>query len=138
MLNVYNTYRSEIQNLGNLNDDYFTLMHINMNADNTWFWRDEERKLDLGVLDWGGLAKDNIPRKLWWSYYGAECHMLEDHLDGLLQLFVDTFQQEGGPKLDVGIVRKGFLVAALDQGLMVLAAVPSIYRVIKKDAWPSV
>merc|ERR1712061_963476 len=64
--------------------------------------------------------------------------MLENHLDTLLQLFIDTYAQEGGPKLDIEIVRTHFLMAALDQAVGLLGSVPFIYRTIKKEEWSTV
>jgi len=34
--------------------DYIAWSHGNLNVDNVFFWRDADKKLDLGVLDWGG------------------------------------------------------------------------------------
>lgn len=138
VLNIYNAYRTEIHYSQNVLEDYSAIHHINMNADNSWFWRDENKKLHVGALDWGGLSRDNIARKLWWSYYGGELHMLENHLDTLLQLFIDTYAQEGGPKLDIEILRKHFFMGALDQAIGLLGSVPFIYRTIKKDEWKTV
>lgn len=36
--------------------DYIAWSHGNLNVDNVFFWRDADKKLDLGVLDWGGLG----------------------------------------------------------------------------------
>lgn len=138
MLAKYNAYRSEIAILQNSMDDYFALHHINMNVDNTWWWRDKDKKQCAGVLDWGGLSKDHIGRKLWWSFYGAELHMLEQHLEELLQLVVDTYAAEGGPALDIRVLRRDFLLAALDQALGLMGSVPMIYKVIPKKVWSSV
>jgi len=135
VLNIVNAYKPEILALAGSNDDYLAVAHGNLNVDNTWWWRDVEKKLHVGVLDWGGLGKVCLPNKLWWSFYSCELHLLENHLDELLQLFVDTYKQEGGPSLDVEVVRRDFFLAALDQCVGLLGAIPAIYRVIPKKAW---
>mmetsp|Transcript_17433 Transcript_17433/g.27861 ORF Transcript_17433/g.27861 Transcript_17433/m.27861 type:complete len:582 (+) Transcript_17433:154-1899(+) len=135
ILTIVNAYKKEIYHLASSNEDNMAVVHGNMNADNTWWWRDEDKKLHIGVLDWGGLSKVSLPQKLWWSYYASECHMLEDHLDELLQVFVETYEREGGPRLDVKEVRRDFMFAALDQCVGLLGAVPMIYKVIPKKSW---
>jgi len=135
VLNVVNTYKSEIYGAAGADDAYLSVAHGNLNVDNTWWWRDEQKKLHLGVLDWGGLGKVCLPHKLWWSYYSAELPLLEEHLDALITLFVDTYREEGGPKLDEQVVRRDFMFAALDQCVGLLGAVPAVYRVIPKKAW---
>lgn len=106
-----------------------------MNVDNTWWWRDAGKNLHMGALDWGGLGKISLPIKMWWALYACEHDFLKDHLDDLLQLFVDTYHSEGGPKVDVQVLRRGFMFAALDQAVGLMGAVPFIYKLIPKKAW---
>jgi len=138
MLSTYNAYRSDFGTLQNANADAFALHHINMNVDNCWWWRDDEKNLRLGALDWGGLAIASVTRQLWWSYYGAEYDMLVSHSLDLLRLFADCYEEHGGPRLDIEVVKRDFFIAAIDQGLGLLGAVPAIYKVVKKQEWPSV
>jgi len=138
VLNMVNAYRPEIHRLYYANQDHCALMHINMNADNTWWWRDEDKNLKLGVLDWGGLAVSNIGYLLWWSYYAAEHPMLQEHLTSLVKCFCDTYEHEGGPELDVDEVLLHFFLAAMNHCIGMLGAVPILYRQIKKDDWPTV
>lgn len=40
------------------NDSNFvSAMHVNLQADNAYFWRDEYGDMDCGVLDWGGFQR---------------------------------------------------------------------------------
>merc|ERR1712039_24165 len=76
--------------------------------------------------------------KIWWSFYAAEFSMFENHLDELLQLFVDTYEQEGGPKIDKGQLWRDFMLSAVDQANGILGAIPMVYRVIPKKQWDTV
>lgn len=138
VLNIANTYKPEVYYCAGVDDDYCAIMHGNMNADNTWFWRDEEGKLQIGALDWGGLGKVAFGPKLWWSYYASEIEMLDEHLQDLLSSFAETYSQEGGPTLDMQQLRRDMMLAALDQAVGILGALPMIYRVIPKKQWPTV
>merc|ERR1712032_1039158 len=64
LLNLYNLYRGEFSYFMNQDKNCFALMHINMNVDNCWWWRDEENKLQLGALDWGGLSIAALHRQM--------------------------------------------------------------------------
>jgi hypothetical protein len=37
--------------------DYVALCHWNANVDNAWFWRDPDRQLHCGLMDWVVSAK---------------------------------------------------------------------------------
>merc|ERR1719221_619402 len=138
VMNIVNTYRTEMAYVAGVNEDYCAMIHGNMNADNTWWWRDENKQLQIGVLDWGGTSKVAIGPKLWWSYYACECHLMENHLDELLQIFVDTYEREGGPALDKAVLRRDIMLAALDQGVGILGAIPMVYKAVKKADFDSV
>jgi len=138
VLNVVNTYKAEVYKAAGANDDYCAIMHGNMNPDNTWFWRDENKQLCFGALDWGGLATVTFGSKLWWSLYASEFDMLESHLDELLAAFADTYESEGGPKLDTKLLWRDFMFSALDQAVGILGAIPMIFKVISKKDWPTV
>lgn len=139
VLNIVNTYKGEISWFaGGANDDYCAIMHGNMNPDNTWYWRDENKVLQIGALDWGGLGKVSFGPKIWWSFYAAEFEMFDQHLDELLQLFCDTYEQEGGPHIEKGQIWRDFMLAAVDQAVGILGAIPMIYRVIPKKQWDTV
>ena len=45
--------------------DYIAWSHGNLNVDNVFFWRDADNKLDLGVLDWGGLGSVHAIYFVW-------------------------------------------------------------------------
>lgn len=135
VLAIVNTYRSELHHACNLDEDYCSLVHPNMNVDNTWWWRDHDRRLRLGVLDWGALGNVSLPCALWWSLYACELDFLVSRLDELLELFVRTYQEEGGPRLELRRLRRLVFFSALEQLLGLLGAIPAIYRAIPKRRW---
>jgi len=138
VLNVANTYTPEFSHWAHANEDYVAIMHGNMNADNTFWSRDEQGKLQVGVLDWGGTGIGPVTTKLWWCNYAAEFHFFDKYLDEILELFIKTYEEAGGPKIDFETVKTQFLFAAVSQNIGLLGAIPQIYRVIKKGDWASV
>eukprot|EP00415_Alexandrium_ostenfeldii_P000985 UN0985 len=136
VLNIANAYTGEFGYISHMDDRYHTMMHGNMNADNTYWARDEEGNLQIGVIDWGGLGIGPFHQKLWWCNYAAEFPFFEAHLDELLQFFCTTYQEAGGPEVEVATVKKFFLVAAINQCIGLLGAIPQIYRVVSKKVWP--
>lgn len=140
VMNISNAYTAELAYFshGHEHDNYMVLMHGNMNADNTFWTRDEDGKLHIGVVDWGGLGVGAFPQKLWWCNYAAEFHFFEKHLDEMLKLFCDTYKESGGPEVDLADVKFHFLMSAVNQCLGLLGAIPQIYRVVSKKIWPEV
>jgi len=137
VLNVTNTYTAEFSQWMHSNEDYMVCVHGNMNADNTFWSRDEEGKLQVGVIDWGGLSVGPVPHRLWWCNYAVEFHFFDKYLDEILELFIKTYEEAGGPKIDFETVKIQFLFAAAHQNIGLLGAVPQIYRVIRKGDWAS-
>jgi len=139
VLNVANTYTLEFHLYTMKYDaDMSVMMHGNMNADNTFWTRDPDGKLHIGVLDWGGLGIKPFPGTLWWCDYASEFHFLEKHMDEMLELFCKTFEESGGPKSDFKFVKECFLISAINQCLGLMGAIPQIYRVVPKKVWPEV
>ena len=85
--------------------DYVALCHWNANVDNAWFWRDTDDVLHCGLMDWGCVSQMNVGMAIWGAMSGAETELWNNHLDDLLQLFVDEVHSYGGPKLDTDELR---------------------------------
>jgi hypothetical protein len=83
------------------NPDFIALCHWNSNIDNAWFWRDGAGALHCGLMDWGHASQMNVAMALWGSLSAAETSLWDDHLDGLLALFVAEYHASGGPLIDV-------------------------------------
>lgn len=138
ILAVSNAYTAEMQWWCNRNPDYIAWSHGNLNVDNVFFWRDADKKLDLGVLDWGGARTDSVGWKLWWWLYCCEYDFLNKNLDDLLDCFIKEYEASGGPKLDRAELRWQFTLSALQQGVGLLGAVPQIYKMCKKAEFATI
>uniref|UniRef100_A0A7S0FN85 Uncharacterized protein n=1 Tax=Pyrodinium bahamense TaxID=73915 RepID=A0A7S0FN85_9DINO len=138
VLATVNSYTAEISYWCNRDKDYIAWSHGNLNVDNVFFWRDAEKSLNVGVLDWGGARCDSMGWKLWWWLYCCEYDYLNAHLDGMLECFIAEYQARGGPLLDKEELRMQFILSALSQGVGLLGAVPQIYRMCAKKHWPTI
>ena len=87
---------------------FVAAMHVNLQADNAYFWRDEHGDLDCGVLDWGGFGRSPFCLTFIGCLAGATPDLLLAHEDGILQAFVDEYARCGGPLLDLKEVRLRF------------------------------
>lgn len=138
ILTIVDAYTAEINWWSNRNLDYVAWSHGNLNVDNCFFWRDADDRLDIGVLDWGGARTASMGQKLWWWLYGCEPEYLSANIDRLLQVFMDTYQEFGGPKLELEELKMQFVLAAMAQGVGLLGAVPQIYRMCKKKEFDTI
>jgi len=138
VLSTVNVYTAEINWWCNRDPAYVAWSHGNLNVDNVFFWRDEENRLDVGVLDWGGARTDSMGWKLWWWLYGCEYDYLSANIDSLLDLFIKEYQAHGGPALEREELKWQFVLSALCQGVGLLGAVPQIYRMCSKKEWPTI
>ena len=108
--------------------DYIALCHWNANVDNAWFWRDAERVLHCGLLDWGCVGQMNVAMALWGAMSGAETDMWDRHLDGLLRGFVAEIRTCGGPELDIVDLHSQLMVYVGIMAVAWLLDVPALIR----------
>lgn len=85
--------------------ELIALCHWNANVDNAWFWRGPAGELECGLMDWGRVNQMNVALAIWGCMSAAESEIWDEHLDALLQLFADEFEQAGGPRLEVAELR---------------------------------
>lgn len=138
IMTTVSAYQAEINWWCNRNSDYIAWTHGNLNVDNVYFFRDGEGKLDMGILDWGGAQASSVGSKLWWWLYCCEYDFLKTNIDDLLQIFIDSYRESGGPALDHEELKTQFILAALQQGVGLLGAVPQIFRMCKKAEWATI
>jgi hypothetical protein len=110
------------------NSDYVALCHWNANVDNAWFWRDGGGVLQCGLMDWGCVSQMNMGMAIWGAMSGAETALWNDHIDDLLQLFVDEVARCGGPNLDADELRVHTTLYAAIMGVTWLLDVPALIR----------
>ncbi|MGO4442043.1 hypothetical protein AB4Z42_01665 [Mycobacterium sp. 2YAF39] len=104
--------------------DYVALCHWNANVDNAWFWR-RDGDLECGLMDWGCAGQMNVAMAIWGAMCSAETELWDDHLDGLLDVFVKEFTAAGGPALTSAVVKQHLMLYAAIMGLAWLLDVPS-------------
>jgi hypothetical protein len=75
--------------------------HWNGNIDNSWFERDAQGELQCGFIDWANCGQLPLTQIVIGALSCAEPQVWADHLDELLSIFVEAFEAQGGPKLDL-------------------------------------
>lgn len=115
---------TRIISLLNSNEDFIAFCHWNANIDNCWFWRDSTGGLQCGMLDWAMVGKMNVAQAVSGIISGAESFIWEQHLDELLQWFVDQFAEHGGPELDVAELRLQIFMLLAVAGLSYYMSAP--------------
>jgi len=80
--------------------DYIAAAHMNLQADNAFFWKDEKGDMDCGVFDWCGFARNAFVANFMGCLSGADVDLLDAHEEGLMKMFCDEYERYGGPHLD--------------------------------------
>jgi hypothetical protein len=75
--------------------------HWNGNIDNGWFERDAHGELQCGFIDWANCGQLPLTQIIIGALSCAEPHLWADHLDELLSIFIEAFEAEGGPELNL-------------------------------------
>jgi hypothetical protein len=119
-------HETSIKRYLNTQPDFIALCHWNTNIDNAWFWRDGAGVLQCGLLDWGMVRQMNMAIALWGGLCGASLHIWDQHLDGLLTLFVSELHRHGGPLLDVTQLKLNLSLATAMLGLAMMMDVPAL------------
>merc|ERR1712187_124251 len=61
------------------NTNYITAMHVNLQADNAYFWHDEYNELSCGVIDWGNFNRTPFTGNFMGCLSGMEPQHLLEH-----------------------------------------------------------
>ena len=108
--------------------DYIALSHWNANVDNAWFWTDDDRELQCGLMDWGCVSQLNLAMAIWGAMSGAETALWDNHFDELISLFCDEVHASGGPRLDPAELQRQVLLYVVLMGITWLFDVPALIR----------
>jgi hypothetical protein len=127
-VNRFAVHEDTVVRLLAADSDYIALCHWNANVDNAWFWRDDERGLRCGLLDWGCVSQMNLGMAIWGAMSAAETDLWTTHLDELLLLFVTEVRRCGGPALDPARLARHTLLYAAVMGVAWLLDVPALLR----------
>lgn len=74
--------------------------HWNGNIDNCWFERNEQGELECGFIDWALCGQLPLARAISGALGCAESYVWADHLEDLLEVFVEAFASQGAPPMD--------------------------------------
>lgn len=115
---------SRIKALLSGNPDFIALCHWNANIDNCWFWRDDDRTLQCGLMDWAMVGQMSVAQSLSGAIGGAETWLWDDYLDELLQVFAEEYVAHGGPPLDVNELKRHILLLLAVAGVCYFMSAP--------------
>lgn len=121
-------YIREIEYWKHSDPDYIAIGHMNMNIDNAYFWRDENGKLDCGVLDWGGMGSNCMGHKIWWQLNCAEFQNIQANLTHYIETGAASYERSGGPKMDRDLLYKMAILTSLPNTYMMVGAVPNALK----------
>jgi hypothetical protein len=121
---LFQAHEDAIKRLLHADMRFVALCHWNANSDNAWYWRDDEGKLQCGLLDWGSVGQMHVAMTLWGCLSSAEDWLWQDHLDELLALFAADYREAGGPQLDLAELKLHLLLYTSMMGLRWLLDAP--------------
>ena len=118
--------------------DYQAYSHINANIDNAFWWRDRERTLHCGLIDFGGFCCNHVSAHLTLCLNSAEFPVHARAQPALLQAFIDGCVEQGGPQLDLAELTLRYDLALVASACHAARSVPTIYKYLRKEAWGTV
>lgn len=130
-------YAAEINYYSFHNLDYVAAGHQNLNMDNAFFWRDEDGKLDCGMLDFGGFSSTDLPRKMWWCLNCSEFSNLAN-LDEYVDIFIEAYHEHGGPLLDHLTFKRLVCLRSFEAGLQMAQAIPNCLKQCPLREWDTI
>jgi hypothetical protein len=99
------------------NPDLIAFAHWNANIDNCWFWRDANDSLQCGFIDWANAGQISAAQSINGAISGAEPFIWNEHLDELLNVYIDEFAAQGGPRIDIDELRLHILLIVAVSGV---------------------
>jgi hypothetical protein len=87
------------------NPDFIAFAHWNANIDNCWFWRDAAGILQCGFVDWANAGQISVAQSVSGAISGAEPFIWNEHLDELLNVYIEEYAAQGGPRLSLDELR---------------------------------
>ena len=78
--------------------------HWNGNIDNSWFERDANGELQCGFIDWANCGTLPLTQIIIGALSCADSHVWADHLDELLGIFIEEFEAQGAPKVNLDVL----------------------------------
>mmetsp|Transcript_35014 Transcript_35014/g.92768 ORF Transcript_35014/g.92768 Transcript_35014/m.92768 type:complete len:509 (-) Transcript_35014:52-1578(-) len=118
--------------------DYMCLTHNNLQIDNAYFWRNEANEVEVGLLDWGVLACGPIIAACQGCISGASTEVLLEHRDNFLKALADSYEENGGPKLDVDRLKVMSNLQMMQWSASVISNVTQVLKFTKAKEWTEI
>lgn len=119
-------------------NDYVVLTHNNLQIDNAFFWRNEDNKVEIGLLDWGVLNCAPAMAAISGCISGASEDVLCEHKDAFIQAFCDSYEEHGGPKLDFERMKQMYWLSVIQWSSSVIGNVTQVLKHTKAKEWAEV
>jgi hypothetical protein len=103
---------------------FIAFAHWNANIDNCWFWHDARAQLQCGFVDWANAGQISVAQSVSGAISGAEPFVWNEHLDELLQAYIDEFAAHGGPQLSLEDMRLHNLLIVAVSGVAYAMGAP--------------
>mmetsp|Transcript_25303 Transcript_25303/g.57517 ORF Transcript_25303/g.57517 Transcript_25303/m.57517 type:complete len:671 (+) Transcript_25303:38-2050(+) len=131
-------YTTEVMYFKHSHADYVALGHQNLNADNAYFWRDEQGALQCGVFDWGGFGTFSLGHKIWWTINCADFDHVSVNLSTYVDMFVAEYHASGGPRIDPERLMHAIFLTSFENALFMVAAVPNCHKMCQLKEWETI
>jgi len=92
-------YFDDIRAFLGSSSDYIAAMHMNLQADNAYFWPDEHGDYDVGVFDWCGFNRTIFVQNFNGCLAGADADLIAEHDEGIMTTFCKEYERYGGPSI---------------------------------------
>ncbi|MBU6392981.1 MAG: hypothetical protein KGQ75_00245 [Sphingomonadales bacterium] len=100
--------------------DYTGLCHSNLNIDNAWYWRDADGKLQVGLLDWGGVGQMSIGQALSSMLMMPEPEAYIDLARNTIDRFIADYQAAGGIELSAEKLRFHYKASVFSTAIWII------------------
>lgn len=119
-------------------DDYVGLTHNNLQIDNAFFWRNEQNEVEVGLLDWGILGCGPLSGAMQGCISGASTEVLLEHRDAFLRAFIDSYAENGGPRLDLERFKIMSNLQMLMWSMNITSNVSQVLKFTKPTEWAEI
>jgi len=113
--------------------EFIVFGHPNLCSDNAWFWRDEDGRLNCGILDWGAAMYQCLGSMIANCLGQADYEMLTEHERDLIRGFADTARECGASEaLTFDTL---YTMVKLQQANVGATMIIQLYKMQKKEVW---
>lgn len=118
--------------------DYVGLTHNNLQIDNAFFWRNEQNEVEVGLLDWGILGCGPLSGAMQGCISGASTEVLLEHRDVFLRAFIDSYAENGGPRLDLERFKTMSNLQMLMWSMNITSNVSQVLKFTRPTEWAEI